>query len=115
MAWWFGPAGVGEHGIGTVRGPQELGTPCALHGGIPDGGTGDQPLACQLCVLDRQERNADVAVRSREAQGSVPEGEQGIGTPHSTREAGEHTRVESVEGRRCLVTESLSGNMASAS
>lgn len=61
------------------------------------------------------EAQAHVAVRSREPQGSVPEGARESERLVVPVKPANTTRVEPVEGRRRRVADSLEGNMASAS
>ena len=75
MAWGFGPAGVGEHGIDTSGFPRNLGRPARSVARSPDGDRIMNPRPANYAFwIGRSETKAHVAVRSREPQGSVPEG-----------------------------------------
>src|ERR1700730_18136683 len=65
--------------------------------------------------IGRSEPQAHGAVRSREPQGSVPEGARESERLIVPVKPANTTRVKPVEGRRRRVAESLEGNMASAS
>ncbi len=115
MAWWFGPAGVGEHGVGTSGFPRNLGRPALSTAPCPDGDRIVNPRPANYAIwIGGSEAQAHVAVRSRERQGSVPEGARESERLIVPVKPANTTRVEPVEGRRRRVAESLEGNMASA-
>ena len=115
-AWWFGPAGVGEHGIGTSGFPRNLGRPALSAALSPDGDRTLNPWPANYASwIGGSEAQAHVAVRSREPQGSVLEGARESERLIVPVKPANTPRVEPVEGRRRRVAESLEGNMASAS
>src|SRR5262249_54888143 len=75
------------------------------------------PQAPRAGVRARRERRrqarAEVSARNP-PKGVGRDGAQGVGTPHSTAEAGERTRTDPAEGRGRRAAEPWEGNRAGA-